>query len=122
MADYIDMKELRAAKRKAVFRERVAAVKQGAKDLLDWAADNPALALAGFGTLSSVFGGTVRTVRKHTTLRAERHLKEDYVYDRSLGKYLKPRRKLSKREWQTVARRKANGEKYVNIFDDMGVL
>lgn len=115
MQDYIDMKEFKKAKRKARIRETTQAVAA-------WIDRNRDIAMALVPTVIGVGGGAVKLAKKHHTISQERHLKEDYVYDRTLGKYLKPTRKLSKKEWRDVARRKANGEKYVNIFDDMGVL
>lgn len=119
MAAYIDMKELRAAKRKAAVREKI---QEASASFQRWYARNRDMLVVFIPAALSVGGGAVKLAKKHQTLRMEKHLKEDYVYDRSLGRYLKPTRKLSKKEWRIVAQRKANGEKYVNIFNDMGVL
>lgn len=42
-------------------------------------------------------------------------------YDRSLGKYWTTDKKLSSRQLTEIARRRADGEKYVNIFESMGI-
>ena len=118
----IDLNELKAAKRKARFREWKMKVSNGIRDFMHWCTENQTLLVGAVPAICGVLNGTMRFVKKNYTVRQEKHLKEDYVYDRSSGRYLKPTRKLSKREWREVMRRKAAGEKYVNIFDDMKVL
>ena len=119
MANYIDLKEFRKAKRKAAIRERFY---RFAQNTTAWIETHQHFLLTTVPAMAAFGGGVVRFARKHHTLSVEKHLKEDYVYDRSLGRYLKPTRKLSKKERRDAARRKANGEKYVDIFDSMGVL
>lgn len=118
----IDLNELKKAKRQARHREWKQKINVGIQNLLKWINENRDLLIVAIPVAGSVLGGAIKFLKKNHTLRAEKHLKEDYVYDRSLGKYLKPTRKLSKNEWRSVARRKAAGERYVDIFDSMGVL
>lgn len=64
----------------------------------------------------------IRNARRSRNLKEEKHLKEDYVYDRSRGCYIELRRKLTNRELLELDRRKRNGESLIEILSSMRVL
>lgn len=77
-------------------------------------------------TLTPVIIGAVvefaKIAAQKSTIKEERHLKDDYVYDRSMGHYYELRRKLRSSEWVQIDQRKSEGENLGNILQDMGVL
>lgn len=78
----------------------------------------------------SVFGpvlisGTVEMIKiisKQKKQNEERYLKENYIYDRSMGHYYELRRKLKSSEWLMIEKRKSYGEPLGEILQDMRVL
>lgn len=62
--------------------------------------------------------GIIRTHRIHK----EQYLKERYIYDRSLGMYLKTRRPLRNNDYIIINRRRRNGERLSDILAGMGLL
>lgn len=69
--------------------------------------------------------GVVRVLPKLIRARninEEERIKEEYVYDRSLGHYWKLKRPLSNDEWREIENRKANGEKLGDILESLKIL
>lgn len=90
-----------------------------------WMKDNPAEA-ALIGTIvTAVIGGTVKIskglIRTHN-LKQEAYNKERYVYDHSLGTYLKTTRKLTNNDIVEINRRMGEGKKKSEVLAEMGLL
>lgn len=107
-------------------REKKAKRQQKFEDVKTWCQNNPELALllasAGIG---GVTGGTkiiAKSVSKHQKLKLEHAQQYLRCYDRSAGHYWTLRREITNDEWLMIARRKANGEKLVDILDELRVL
>lgn len=77
-------------------------------------------------TLLPVFIGAgielVKIAAKRSVMREEQHLKDDYIYDRSMGHYYELRRKPNSSEWIQIDQRKQEGETLGCILQDMGML
>lgn len=89
-----------------------------------WAADHKE-EIAIYGPL--LINGAVEIVKivmKKKIVNEEKHLKENYIYERSgnLGHYYEIQRKLSASEWLQVEERKDHGESLASILLDMRVL
>lgn len=66
----------------------------------------------------------IKIAAKKSTVNEEKRLKENYVYDRSMGigHYYELRRKLRSSEWLQIEQRKLEGETLGEILTDMRVL
>ena len=107
--------ELEKARKKAKRRERI---REKTVKVQGWYYDHrqEILVLAPVVLAAIKFGG------KQVKLSKEKHLKEDYCYDRSLGHYWALRRTPSNQEWLEIDRRKRNGERMADILSDMRLL
>ena len=88
----------------------------------EWAKKNKEL-LVVFGPVA--VGSLVEIAKiasRHSTVKEQKKLKENYIYDRSAGHYYETKRKLKNKEWLQVDERHTNGESYGEILDDMGLL
>lgn len=112
---------------KVTLRERIESLKNGTKqkfeDVKQWCKEhqNEALVLAPV-----VISGTIevfKIVMKRKNLSEERSLKENFIYDRSMGHYYELRRKLKSSEWIQIEKRKLEGRETLGeILQDMNVL
>lgn len=84
------------------------------------------VAVAGVGVaVAGAASGLLRAVNNSSfgTRRAkEASKKKTDVYDHSAGHYWELRREPSNREWAIVEERRRNGERYVDILEDMNLL
>lgn len=64
----------------------------------------------------------VKTLGKRHNLHKEQLLKDNYVYDASLGHYWELKKKLTNSQWAEIDRRRNAGEKLGQILVDMNVL
>lgn len=88
----------------------------------EWVKNNPQFALAALTSITSVGGYLGKNILKRSNLRKAEKVKQEYVYDPSLGHYWELKRKLSNSEWRKVEARKKSGEKMGEILDSMKVL
>ena len=63
-----------------------------------------------------------KDVTRHRTVKEERYLRDNYVYDNRLGHYWELKRKASNSEWKIIERRKNNGESLGIILSDLKLL
>jgi len=81
--------------------------------------------VAGLACITPIVIKTMSCVNETRTKRRldkiERN-KQYTIYDRSLGCYLSLSRKLGKKELVLINKRKQNGEKLVDILNDMNML
>lgn len=95
-----------------------AKTKQGAKDAVEWVKDNPIQTSILVATGMSI----IKELRKDELRKEERELKNNYIYDRRNGHYVKAKRKLSSREWEEYDYRYRCGEDTASILEDMRLL
>ena len=96
-----------------------------AREFMNWANANKEVIIAVAPVaIAAVKGvnGMVRTIDRKVDLRKEQQLKDLYIYDRSMGKYLKLRRKLTSREQVEFDMRKRSGESAAQILASMRLL
>lgn len=78
-----------------------------------------------FAIIAVMASGAVKIIpkllRAHNINEQER-IKEEYVYDRSLGHYWKLKRPLDNDEWREIEERKRNGERLGDILEELKVL
>ncbi len=106
--------------------EKIDSVKKEAKwkmtQVRDWCRNNKE-AIIIFGPC--LIGGLVevcKTVTKKSTVREEKRLKENYIYDRSNGHYFETRRKPTSSDWIVIDERRRQGVPLGVILRDMKLL
>ena len=90
-----------------------------------WCENNTELAIAMIPVAVVVFKGVGRTIASidhKIDMAKEQELQELYVYDHSLGMYLKLRRPLKPSEKIEIDRRRQAGESKIQILSSMGLL
>lgn len=100
-------------------------IKYNALKVYWWAKDNPAeAALAASVITAAITGGTklVKGAIRTHNLNQEAYNKERYVYDHSLGAYLKTNRRLTNNDIVEINRRMAEGKKKAEVLAEMGLL
>lgn len=112
---FCSTEELEKKRKEEKKRETIEAVKQ-------WCFDNKEEILLAIPAICGLLYKGSKTIGKRVNLAEEKRLKENYVYDRSLGHYWELRRKLTNSEWAEIERRKRNGEKLADILSSMRVL
>ena len=107
------------------FKRTTRKVKYKVQKLYWWAKDNPAEAAIACSLITAAIGGTVKVskglVRTHN-LNKEAYNKERYVYDHSLGAYLKTKRRLTNNDIIEINRRMPEGKKKAEVLAEMGLL
>lgn len=100
-------------------------VERAARNAYDWIRENPQTAMmaltAAVGVTKGVTKVTSKAISAHQTSK-EIRFKERTIYDRSLGRYVELKRKLSPAEALSIEERRANGEKLHVILNDMNLL
>ena len=64
----------------------------------------------------------IKGISKNVALSQEKRLKEKFIYDRSLGKYLELKKPLTNAQMKSILERKDNGEKLGSILQNMNLL
>ena len=113
--------ELRC-KAKVNFDNMKKKVKMKGAEVLSWAQRNPQATIGILSVAGSVGGFLVKNLTKNRLLNKEQRLKDNYVYDRSLGHYWELDHKLSSKEWVEIDKRRSDGERMGDILVDMKVL
>lgn len=109
-------------KREAKIRKLKAKVEEIKNKAVDFVTDHPTESLALLTTLIGSAVGLARRADRKKDLREQQRLKEEYIYDRSLGSYWKTRRKLSNSEKLEIDRRRRQGESLGEILRSMRLL
>lgn len=109
-------------KREAKFRRVKAKAEEFSRKFIDLIKDHPTEALALGTTLIGSAVGLARRADRKKDLREQQRLREEYIYDRSLGSYWKTRRKLSNSEKLEIERRRRQGESLGEILRSMRLL
>ena len=90
-----------------------------------WCEENKELALAMIPVAVVVvkgIGRTISSIDRKIDLVKEQELQDLYIYDHSLGMYLKLRRPLKPSEKIEIDRRRQEGESKIQILSSMGLL
>lgn len=109
-------------KREAKIRKLKAKLEEIKNKAADFVTEHPTESLALATTLIGSAVGLARRADRKKDLREQQRLREEYIYDRSLGSYWKTRRKLSNSEKLEIERRRRAGESLGEILRDMRLL
>ena len=96
-----------------------------AKQLYWWAHDNPGEAAIAASVITAAISGSVKIVKgaiRTRNINQETYNKERYVYDHSLGTYLKVNRRLNNNDIIEINRRMAEGKRKSEVLSEMGLL
>jgi hypothetical protein len=91
-------------------------------DAKEWRKNHKAEIITLTPVLISAAVELIKIAAKRGTINEERHLKDNYVYDRSAGHYLEVRRKPKSSEWLMIDQRRREGEVLGDILQDMRLL
>jgi hypothetical protein len=94
-------------------------------DTTNWIRDNKETLAIAVPVIAAGLSGTTKIIKgisKNVALKQEKELKEKFIYDRSLGKYLELKKPLNSNQLKTVLERKENGEKLSTILNNMNLL
>lgn len=122
MGETIDMKAFKKEQKK---RERKEWVDEKLNKSAKWVKENKetlAVVIPAVGIGMKGGAKIIKGVVKHNNLKMEQRLKEKFIYDRSLGKYLELKKPLSNNQMKTILERKENGEKLANVLQNMNLL
>lgn len=116
----ISIDDFKRESKKRERKERINNIKAAVKDTIKWCFDHP---VESVGIVTSVSLAVRRAIRYRQTKAEDRRRDIDF-YDNRVGKHVKIRRKLNRREQIEVDRRyrENKDETYTNIFADMGLL
>lgn len=120
---YVDMDKEARKKQKKFEREQKC--EQAKEWIREHGADALKVTIAGAVVLVPIglsIAGHVNRARVNRRLEKVERDKELHVYDRSLGCYLRLKHKLSSDELATISKRKQNGERLVDILNDLKLL
>lgn len=89
----------------------------------EWCSDNKETIIALAPTLIAGSIELIKIAVKWSYVKEEKHLKENYIYDRLNGHYYELSKKPTSKEWLMIDERKNRGfESVGNILLDMGLL
>lgn len=91
-------------------------------DLKDWCGKHKEQIVVFGPVIISGLVEITKVMVRRGNVKEEKHLKENYIYDRPQGHYYELRRKLKSSEWIQIEERKAEGESLGVILRDMRVL
>ena len=111
--------EIEKLKKKAERRAKRQARKEAIKK---WVVDNKAVIIGSIPVVVATTTKVVKGVKRHKNYKAEKDLKDLYIYDAHLKHYWKLKRPLTPAEWFKVHERKEKGERLEVILRDMRVL
>lgn len=115
----VDIDDFKREARIRKFKQKIEEAVDKYKDLVaEHPAESMALVTAAFGSLI----GLARRYDRKKDLREQQRLREEYIYDRSIGDYWHTRRKLTNGDKLEIERRRRGGESLGDILNDMGLL
>jgi hypothetical protein len=91
-------------------------------DAKEWCNNHKAEIISLTPVLVSAAVELTKIAAKRGTINEERHLKDDYIYDRSMGHYWELRRKPKQSEQLMIDQRRREGEPLGGILQDMRLL
>lgn len=114
----LDLTKMKVESKWHQFKERA---KEKAVQAMQWVKENPELAAIGAAGIGAAAKGAKKLLRTYNIHR-EQCNKERWIYDRSLGMYLKTKRPLRNKDYITINRRRKNGERLSDILQSMRIL
>lgn len=120
--EVIDSKKLERAYKRRHFKEEC---KRKFKNTWEWCKQNPYYGtLIVTGVCGAVKGVTSfgKSISRNIALHQETKMRDNRIFDRSLGKYLELKRPLKQSDMSKILERKDQGEKLSNILMNMNLL
>lgn len=114
--------EIRDFKREARIRKIKAKISEACDKVKDFVSDHPAESLALATTAIGSVVGLARRYDRKKDIREQQRLRDEYIYDRSIGHYWQTRRKLTNQEKLEIERRRRSGEALGDILESMRLL
>lgn len=118
----INVKKL---ERKIKIRNFTNKVKEKVHDTYVWLDDNKEYLIVIIPAVMTVVEGGLRlsrSISRNIANKQEQKMKDMYIYDRSLGKYVELKKPLSNSDMKTILDRRENGEKLSNILIDLNLI
>lgn len=118
----INVKKL---ERKIKIRNFANKVKEKVHDTYVWLDDNKEYLIVIIPAVMTVVEGGLRlskSISRNIANKQEQKMKDMYIYDRSLGKYVELKKPLSNSDMKTILDRRENGEKLSNILIDLNLI
>lgn len=106
-------------------RERKERFNKKANIAANWIRNNKetlAIAIPVVGVSIKGTAKIIKGISKNVALSQEKQLKERFIYDRSLGKYLELKKPLTNAQMKSILERKDNGERLASILQNMNLL
>ena len=106
-------------------RERKERFNKKANIIANWIRNNKETLAIVIPVVGVSIKGTAKIIKgisKNVALSQEKQLKEKFIYDRSLGKYLELKKPLTNAQMKSILERKDNGEKLGSILQNMNLL
>lgn len=97
-------------------------VKSKVDQAMEFVKEHPAESFALATTVGGGLFGLIKRRDRNSAIREQQRLKDEYIYDRSLGTYWKLRRKRTAGENLEIERRRKNGESLGDILASMKLL
>lgn len=115
----VDLKKFKLEEKKRKLQAKISGMYETAKG---WVVEHPTESVAILTSAITATIGLAKRVDRKRDLKEVKRLKEEYIYDRSLGKYWKTRRPATAGENLEIERRKRSGEPMGQILADMRLL
>ena len=112
-------------KKEADKRERKEWFYKKLNNTVNWVQNNKEALIIIIPIVGAGVSGSTKVIKgisRHIALNKEKRLKELFIYDRSLGKYLELKKPLTNSQLKTILNRKENGEKLSIILQNMNLL
>ena len=87
-----------------------------------WVVEHPAESVTVVTSIIGATSGLVKRADRKRDIKEVQKLKEEYIYDRSIGTYWKTRRPRTSAENLEIERRRRSGEPMGQILRDMRLL
>ena len=118
----IDINEFKKEEKR---RERKERFNEKLNITANWIRNNKEILAIVIPVVGVSIKGTAKIIKgisKNVALSQEKQLKEKFIYDRSLGKYLELKKPLTNAQMTSILERKDNGEKLGGILQNMNLL
>lgn len=121
-AKKVDIVDFQKEAKRRERKQKIADAYQTVKDFVDDKKEEIAFWTPIIGLV--VPGATYLTKQVISNHKANKEIdfKERHIYDRSLGRYVELKKKLTPAQAISIEERRANGEKLNTILDSMGLL
>ena len=100
-------------------------VKESFQKTVYWINDNKEflmIAIPAVVAVTKCGSKVIGSIARNIALNKEQKMKDLYIYDRSLGRYIELRRPLRNQDMKIILDRRENGERLSNILMDMNLM